>query len=91
MENPAVVLIGGTVVLVVLVGLLLALQVWLASRKKTWPGLVQPIVWAAFALAANLLPRMDRAAVQSGVNGIGAILMAVLSLVVFLAARRRLK
>lgn len=91
MENPAVVLIGGAVVLIAVVALLLMLQVWLASRKKTWPGLVQPIVWAAFALAANLLPRMDRAAVQSGVNGIGAILMAVLSLVVFLAARRRLK
>ena len=91
MENPAVVLIGGVVVLIILVGLLLALQVWLASRKKTWPGLVQPVVWAAFALAANLLPRMDRAAVQSGVSGIGAIVMAVLSLVVFLAARRKLK
>jgi len=91
MDNPAVVLIGAAVVLIVVVALLLALQVWFASRKKTWPGLVQPAVWAMFALAANLLPRMDRAAVQSGLNGIGAIAMAVLSLVVYLFARRRLK
>lgn len=91
MENAAVFLIGGAVVIVVAAGLLLGLQVWLASRSKKWPGLVQPVIWAVFALVANLLPRLDGAAVEGGLRGMGAILMAVLSLLVYLFARRRLK
>jgi uncharacterized protein (TIGR03382 family) len=42
-------------------------------------------------LISNLLPRMDGTAVQGGISGIGAIVMVLLSLLVFLFARRRLK
>jgi hypothetical protein len=91
MENPAVILIGGALIILLAAGLLLVLQVWLASRKKGWLGVIQPAAWAVFALVANLLPRLDGAAVEGGLKGIGAIAMAVLSLVTYCLTRRRLK
>lgn len=91
MDNIAVVLIGGVLVGLLALTALLGLQIWLAGKNKTLWGLLQPAVWAIFALASNLLPRMEGTAVQGGVSGIGAIVMAVLSLLVFLIARRRLK
>ena len=75
---------------ILLLGLCLGLQIWLASRPRLLPGLVQPTLWALLVLAGNLLARFNGAAVQSGFAGAGALLMAVLSLAVFLAARKRL-
>ena len=89
MSNAAILLIGGALLMLLAVGLLLALQIWLASKKSVIPGLVQPVVWMALALAGNLLPRLNGTAVESGVYGAGAIVMAVLSLLVWLIARRR--
>ncbi|MBR5558923.1 MAG: hypothetical protein IKU72_01595 [Oscillospiraceae bacterium] len=89
--NPGIVLIGGILLILLAAALLLGLQIWLAGKKKMLPGLIQPGVWCLFAVISNLLPRMDGTAVQSGVSGIGAIVMAVLSLIVFLFARSRLK
>ena len=91
MDNIAVVLIGGALIGLLALTALLGLQIWLAGKKKIVYGLLQPAVWAIFALISNLLPRMEGTAVQGGISGVGAIVMAVLSLVVFLFARRRMK
>lgn len=91
MENIAVVLIGGVLLGLLVLTALLGLQVWLAGKKSPVFGLLQPAVWAVFALVGNLLPRVDGTAVQGGVAGTGAVVMAILSLLVFLWARRRLK
>ena len=91
MENIAVMLIGGVVIALLVMAALLGLQIWLAGKKNPLYGLIQPVLWAAFALISNLLPRMDGTAVQGGISGIGAIVMVLLSLLFFLFARRRLK
>ena len=84
-------MIGGILLILLAAALLLGLQIWLAGKKKLLPGMIQPAVWVLFAVISNLLPRMDGTAVQSGIGGIGAIAMAVLSLLVYLFARRKLK
>ena len=91
MDNLFVVLIGGALLGLLVLTALLGLQIWLAGKSKVIFGLLQPAVWAAFALVSNLMPRLDGTAVQGGLSGIGAIVMAVLSLLVFLCARRRVK
>ena len=89
--NPGVMIIGGALLMLIVGALLLGLQIWLAAKRKTTYGFIQPAAWAVCALAAKLLPRMAGTAVQSGIGGIGAMVMAVLSLLVFWLARRRLK
>lgn len=91
MDNLFVVLIVGALLGLLALTALLGLQIWLGGKKKIFFGLLQPAVWAVFALVSNLQPRVDGIAVQSGVSGIGAIVMAALSLLVFLLARRRAK
>lgn len=91
MDNMMVAMIAVVLLLLAAMGLLLGLQVWLAGRKKLLWGLVQPAVWAAFALVGNLLPRVQGTAVEGGLHSTGAVVMAVLSLVVFLLCRRRMQ
>ncbi len=76
-------MIGGILLILFVIALLLGLQIWLGSKKSRFAGLVQPAVWTVFALISNLMPRMEGVAVQSGVRGAGAIVMAVLSLAAF--------
>ena len=88
MDNFMVILLGGSLIGLLVLTALLGLQIWLGGKKKMIYGLLQPAVWAIFALISNLIPRMEGTAVQGGVSGIGAIVMAVLSLLAFLLARR---
>lgn len=89
MDNGAVLMIGVVLLLLGAVGLLLGVQVWLAGKGRLLWGLLQPAVWVACALAGNLLPRLQGTAVQGGLQSAGAVVMAVLSLAVFLLARRK--
>ena len=73
--------------------LALALQIWLAARPGMVWGFIQPALWFAVAVWGNVLSHSGgpNPSLQSGVYGWGAIIMGTLSLIVFLAARWRLR
>jgi len=89
MNGVMAALLGGALVAILVVAGLLALEVWLAGRTSPLPGLVQPALWVLLAVLGNVLPRLQGSALHSGVYGIGAIVMAGLTLAAYLITRRR--
>lgn len=69
---------------IVLLAGLAGLQIPLARKSAFWPGLVQPVVWGALALAGKLV---QNAVEQEATYGNGAVLMAVVTLVLYLVGR----
>lgn len=81
---------GGLLLLgfVVAVSALLTLQVWLAGKPRFIYGLIQPLVWVAIAVAGRFyVPLTPDPLLEPGSYGTGAVALAVVSLVVFLAVR----
>ena len=81
---------GGLLLLgfILIVGVLISLQVWLARKPNFIYGLIQPLLWAALAVFGKVYtPSTPDPVLEPGTYGLGAILLAVVSLLVFAIAR----
>lgn len=81
---------GGLLLLgfVLIVGVLMSLQVWLARKPNFIYGLIQPLLWTALAVFGKVYtPSTPDPVLEPGTYGLGAVVLAVVSLVVFVAVR----